>query len=243
MVGTKVKRFKLIPIWNGITLSKSDFLSTLIRPFGLFFFSLYIVILNLPFYIRRPALFRFNLFLWVHYTTQYSTARHKFEKSRISKDPIELTYGEIPYSSLDTAFKIIKPTPGMTFYDLGSGHGKTLMFSHLFYQLNCIGIELIPTYVKTFNQFFKKNNLVPIPVIHDDLFSVDFSDADIIFLAWTCMGERSSRQIIEKLNHLKSGSFVLTTSAPIFSQEFTLVKELIVPFSWGFGHLYIQKKC
>ena len=207
------------------------------------FYSAYVSLLNVGFYLRYPILFRFDLFLWVFYKTQYSFSQNRFEKSKIDKDPTELTYGETPYASLNKALKSIPLQPGMRFYDLGCGRGKTLLFTHRRFKLNCVGVELMPTYVKTFKHFLKNHRLDPIPCVNDDFFSINFDDADIIFLAWTCMGVQNTKSMTRKLLGIKKGCVVLTTSSPVQSDNFKLLKTMVVPFSWGLGHLYIQEKC
>merc|ERR1719183_2170857 len=79
--------------------------------------------------------------------------------------------------------------PGMKYYDLGSGTGKTV-FAAWLAGLNATGVELVGSRFNTACQAVakakhlgnKKNNVGPdVKFLHASLFDTDFSDADIIF--------------------------------------------------------------
>merc|ERR1712066_997686 len=52
-------------------------------------------------------------------------------------------YGEVPLASLTDILETAGVKPGMKYYDLGSGTGKTVLFANLL-GLDATGVELAP---------------------------------------------------------------------------------------------------
>ena len=93
-------------------------------------------------------------------------------------------------------------TDGGVFYDLGSGTGKGCLGAALLHPFDAVyGVEILETLynssldlVSTYNRLMPEKQvdypglfptIPPIEMIHADLFSVDFYNADILYVATT----------------------------------------------------------
>jgi len=206
-----------------------------------FFYDLRILFLNFQYYIIHPILLRLDFFLYFFYRFHYSISKNRHEKSKIQKSGIELTYGETPYCTLDKALSLIPVTSKDRFYDLGSGRGKLVFFLYAMYHIPATGIELIPTYIKL-AQKLAKDYKFPIRFIEGDFLKTDFSDATLVFLTATCLGDSTLKLLNQKFEKLQKGSWVISASYPIQSTQFELKHHLKVFYSWGYGNLYLQQK-
>lgn len=153
----------------------------------------------------------------------------------------ELTYGEAIWKSIDKVFKFINPKPEQKFYDLGCGIGRICFFANIKYNLNTTGIELIPTFVDNAQKIVFDNNLKEINFIEEDWLNYNFDDADIIYVASTCLEEDTLELLKEKLDKLKVGTYIITVSHSINSEKIKLIKKMNLPFSWGKAEVYISK--
>lgn len=153
----------------------------------------------------------------------------------------ELTYGEAIWKSIDKVFKFIKPKPMQKFYDLGCGIGRICFLANIKYDLEVTGIELLPTFVENAQRITYNNNLENIKFIEDDWLNVNFTDADIIYIAATCLEEDTLFLLKEKLSTLKKGTFIITVTHSIDTSNIKILKRMYLPFSWGKAEVYISK--
>lgn len=82
---------------------------------------------------------------------------------------------------LPRIFKLADLQPGQTFYDLGCGDGRTVVYANKNFQAKAIGLEISIFYflLSKFRQFFNKDkNLI---IKFKNLFKQDLSDADVIY--------------------------------------------------------------
>jgi len=76
--------------------------------------------------------------------------------------------------------------PGETFYDLGSGDGRTLIMAAQEFGAQAIGIELREDLAKRACSTILELGLdSKIKIVQDDFFKVDLSPADVVFLYLT----------------------------------------------------------
>lgn len=153
----------------------------------------------------------------------------------------ELTYGEAIWKSIDKVFKYIDPEPKQKFYDLGCGIGRICFLANIRYDLDVTGIELLPTFVDNAQRISYNNNLIDIKFIEEDWLNYNFNDADIIYIAATCLEDDTLILLKDKLSLLKKGTFIVTVTHPINADYIKILKKMYLPFSWGKAEVYISK--
>jgi SAM-dependent methyltransferase len=171
---------------------------------------------------------------------QFSIANEYKEKFNNSDD---LTYGEAIWYSIDKSLKYINVDKCKNFLELGCGIGRISFFVNFYYKLNCCGVDIIPDFIENANKIIEKFNLKNIEFINKNWFDVDFSFADIIFIAGTCLDIKTLKLLKEKFEkELKENSYILSVSVNFKSDKIEEIKVLRLPFSWGKADLYILKK-
>ena len=161
----------------------------------------------------------------------------------------EFIYGEIDFLSFYTILERSSPSTQDVFYDLGSGSGKVVLSAMLFFNVNkSIGIELLPPLyeqsntqlekaIQRFQQHDTEKEYLPqmdrIQFINDSFLHYDFSDADIIYVAATCLTDATWDELISKMTVLKPGSRIIVTSRRIENEQFEIIYQGIELMSWG----------
>ena len=163
----------------------------------------------------------------------------------------EFIYGEIDFLSFYDLLKKTAPQEGDIFYDLGSGTGKAVFCAALFFNLShAKGIELlVPLHEKA--QFFLKNiqnsynqNFNPktiIEFINDNFLNYNFSDANIIYVAATCLNDETWKNLIAKMATLKTGTRIIIATKKIDHPNFHMMHQSIHLMSWGLCPVTIYK--
>ncbi len=163
----------------------------------------------------------------------------------------EFVYGEIEFISFFFILEKIKPQAGEIFYDLGSGTGKAVFAAALGFDFSkACGIELLPAlYQKAEAQRLQCKNLLlrqetaftevylkklaTVEFMNASFLEADFSDADIVYVAATCLGEATWGELIEKLAELKIGSRIIVATKTIQHEAFELLESRAELMSWG----------
>jgi len=151
------------------------------------------------------------------------------EKLQFARD--NYTYGEISFISFQKILRSAQSKAGDIFYDLGCGAGKPVAYAAFAFAFSkCVGIEQLPHVCelgKKFADEYAKGvetkrwkhtnyNLLPtIGIIEGSFLEVDFSEADIIYLACTTFTEELMESIAKQCKKLKKGSRVITLSKPM----------------------------
>lgn len=163
----------------------------------------------------------------------------------------ELIYGEIEFLSFFGILEKTEPSSEEIFYDLGSGSGKAVFTAEIFFHFSeCYGIELLtPLYSKA-NEILEKasklhkynpQQLSKIKFINDSFLNYDFSDANIIYIAATCLNDSTWALIVKKMAYLQSGSRVIVATKSIQDKNFELIYQGIELMSWGLCPVKIYK--
>jgi SAM-dependent methyltransferase len=138
------------------------------------------------------------------------------ERTGERKDNPSFTYGEMLLEPFARILDLVKPAPGETFFDLGSGTGKVLvMADQLFPFASVTGIEFLPAlHGKACEVLARYETELRPKLAHragsvlaknGDMLIEDLSGADVIFVHATCM----TPELIEKL-----GRVLLRTGKP-----------------------------
>ncbi len=143
----------------------------------------------------------------------------------------EFIYGEIDFLSFYTILERTSPSTQDVFYDLGSGSGKAVLSAILFFNVKkSIGVELLPPLyaqsntqlekaIQRFQQHDVEKEYLPqmerIQFINDSFLHCDFGDADIIYVAATCLTDATWNELMSKMAGLKPGSQIIVCRASI----------------------------
>jgi SAM-dependent methyltransferase len=169
----------------------------------------------------------------------------------------EFVYGEIDLLSFYTILERASPSTQDVFYDLGSGSGKAVLSALLFFNVyKSIGIELLPPLyeqsntqrdkaIQQFQQHDDENEYIPqmkrIQFINDSFLHYDFGDADIIYVAATCLSDATWNELISKMASLKPGSRIIVATRMIDHELFESIYQGIELMSWGLCPVGIYK--
>lgn len=169
----------------------------------------------------------------------------------------EFIYGEIDFLSFYTILERTSPSTKDVFYDLGSGSGKAVLSAILFFNVNkSIGIELLPPLyeqsntqlekaIQQFQQHDDEKEYLPqmerVQFINDSFLHYDFGDADIIYVAATCLSDPTWNELISRMAGLKPGSRIIVTTRMIHHKQFESIYQGVELMSWGLCPVRIYK--
>ena len=173
---------------------------------------------------------------------------------QISKDALKKSsysywgyvYGEIVYEGFSKLLRRANPTPGEVFYDFGSGVGGAVILASILYDFSALyGIEILEdlhkTAQKVLTRYTPRLNQ-KIEFIKGDYRTYDFSNADLIFINATMMEYEFTNPFYEKLETLKPGTRILTTTHSLDIRYYEVERIGIMPFSWGHEICYLHTK-
>jgi SAM-dependent methyltransferase len=171
----------------------------------------------------------------------------------------EFVYGEIDFLSFYCILKKTEPKNAELFYDLGSGTGKAVFCAALFFNLSkSKGIELLQPLHDKADFFLKKaknyynehlnddehmflKQINTIELLHDNFLEYDFLDADIIYVAATCLNNVTWENLITKMAKLKPGSRIIVATKSIKHERFQIIYQSVELMSWGLCPIKIYK--
>lgn len=204
--------------------------------------------------IEKIENFLKNLFSGV--SGQFTSKIYRYARFIRNKDFI---YGEIDFLSFHGILNKTEPKEGEIFYDLGAGIGKAVFCSALFFNLSkSKGIELLLPLYKKANFFIKKaenfynenlndeekkylKQINTIEFINDNFLNYDFLDADIIYVAATCLNSETWENLITKMTKLKPGSRIIVATKSIHHPNFHIIYQSVELMSWGVCPIKIYK--
>jgi len=99
--------------------------------------------------------------------------------------------------------------PGETFYDLGSGDGRTVIMAARQFGARAVGIELREDLVKKALGTIYENGLQKrVTIVNSDLFDIGIKSADVVFLYLTTSANEKIKSKLE--TELKPGTRVVS---------------------------------
>ena len=133
--------------------------------------------------------------------------------------------------------------PGEVFYDLGAGDGRTVIMAAQEFGARAVGIELREDLAKKALQTVYQLGLQDrVTILHSNLFDVDISPADVVFLYLTTSANEKVKPKLEA--ELKPGARVVSHDYEIVGWKPVKVEEFCENPSLGYpSHtLYLYKK-
>ncbi len=162
-------------------------------------------------------------------------------------DCSNLLYGELPFETFAEILKKIQPKEDSVFFDLGSGTGRVVLQAYLMTKFRkCIGVELLgglhnkaievqQNFDKTIRPQIEKYLLGrELHFAQNDLFKVDYAEADLIFMNHPLKDSELFLQLEEKLlKELKPGTKLITIIRAFKDPRFKPLGSEKYQFSWG----------
>jgi tRNA A58 N-methylase Trm61 len=104
---------------------------------------------------------------------------------------------------------LAKLKPGETFFDLGSGDGRAAIMAAKDFEAQAFGVELREDLVKKAINTVSENGLSSkVKIMNSDMFNVDISSANVIFLYLTTSANEKIKPKLEA--ELKPGTRVVS---------------------------------
>ena len=138
---------------------------------------------------------------------------------------------------------LAKLKPGEVFYDLGAGDGRTVIMAAQEFGARAVGIELREDLAKKALQTVYQLGLQDrVTILHSNLFDVDISPADVVFLYLTTSANEKVKPKLEA--ELKPGARVVSHDYEIVGWKPVKVEEFCENPSLGYpSHtLYLYRK-
>lgn len=170
-------------------------------------------------------------------------------QARMKGDAFEFTYGEIEFLPFIALLSLVKPNKDTVFYDLGSGTGKAVLACALVYSVKkSVGVELFrPLYLSSCNRVeqlakIKDYSAVThrIELIEGDFLAANLTEATIIFINSSALFGPTWEILCSRLDKLPNLDTVITTSKPLLSSVFSVIKRTKIQMSWGVVYAYIH---
>lgn len=133
--------------------------------------------------------------------------------------------------------------PGEVFFDLGAGDGRTVIMAAEDFGARAVGVELREDLVKkALNVVYEKNLQSRVTIVNNNMFSVDLSSADVIFLYLTTSANEKVRPKLDV--ELKEGGRVISHDYEIVGWKPAKIEKFCENPKLGYpSHtLYLYKK-
>jgi len=99
--------------------------------------------------------------------------------------------------------------PGETFYDLGSGDGRTVIMAAKDFGAKAVGVELREDLAKrALSSIYELGLNGRVQILQDDIFKVDLTSADVVFLYLTTSANEKIKPKLE--SELRTGTRVVS---------------------------------
>lgn len=171
------------------------------------------------------------------------------QQARRTGDAMEYLYGEIDFVAFTALLALTKPNAHSVFYDLGSGVGKAVVTCAMVFEVHkSIGIELFaPLHQAAISV---KNALAALPeyhekahnihLIHANFLTIDLHEATHLFINATAFFGETWQALNKQLETQAQQATIITTSKPLCSKKFKILKKTTVLMSWGAVTAFIQ---
>lgn len=173
------------------------------------------------------------------------------QRARQHNNALDLTYGEIEFTSLIALLSLVRPNKNTVFYDLGSGIGKAVTACAMVFPVSkAVGIELLKPLHNCAIECATQLSLRPayeesaskMQFIHGNFLEVNLNEATFIFINSSTIINPTWEQLCNRLDFLPCLETVITTSKPMKTTQFSIVKTTKVQMSWGVVEAYIQAR-
>ena len=161
----------------------------------------------------------------------------------IHKPNHSFTYGSTPLRTWDLIISRVGITTGSVVYDVGCGTGLGCFFLARRLRSKVVGIEYSDAFMQKAAWLQTKIQGVKPYFVHGDARSIDYCDADVVYLFSTTFTQELYQDLTLRMKEtLIEGALVLSVSAPLPSTDsFSIVDEFDVPYFFGFCTVFVQR--
>lgn len=202
-----------------------------------------VLIFDFLFILFQPRLWKLAA---ISFYFPYHLARWEAERLDLKKTGLtsrDLTYGETPYYSVKKIIKEIRPGGAEDlFVDLGSGIGKIVFFTALYFNLESLGIEINPALFRAADEIREKLKIKKAVFVAGNVLGEDFSRGTIFYLHGTSWGEEVFKKLVAKFEETRPGALILSVSHPLQADFLKFVKKIKIDLNWGREPLYIYQR-
>ena len=153
----------------------------------------------------------------------------------------ETLYGEITFASLHKFLTTLEAGELDSFYDLGSGTGKTVLQAALHGLRSSTGVELVKERHEVAVAALQQFNLDQSRALKNSvdfqlgsMFNLDLSSATVVYVNSLAMGPQTLTRLSEKLKELPGGA-VVATLKPIGGDHLLPESSLQLQMTFGSG--------
>jgi predicted RNA methylase len=133
--------------------------------------------------------------------------------------------------------------PGENFFDLGAGDGRTVIMAAKTFGAKAIGVEMREDLAKRATAVIQDNNLTDrVTIINGDLFKVDLTNADVVYLYLTTSANEKIKAKME--TELKTGTRIVSHDYEVTGWKPQKIENFIENPQTGYpSHtIYLYKK-
>lgn len=148
-----------------------------------------------------------------------------------------------PPQVVERMLKLSELRPGEVFFDLGAGDGRAVIMAAKEFSARAVGVELREDLVKkSLSTIYEQSLQDRITIVKGDMFSVDLSSADVIFLYLTTSANEKVRPKLD--SELKSGVRIVSHDYEIVGWKPIKVENFCENQTLGYpSHtIYLYKK-
>lgn len=135
------------------------------------------------------------------------SASHGETLDPLDRSP-DVIFVPTPQAAVERMIELAEIKPGELVYDLGCGDGRIVVTAAQRHGVRSIGVDIDPQRVKESLENVRKAGVEALVTIkHGDIFDLDLSDADVVFLY---LQPRLNERLMPQLAKMKPGSRIVS---------------------------------
>ena len=162
-------------------------------------------------------------------------------RERPKKFRLAHTYGEIPMATIQQISSLLSFQKETRFLELGSGIGIFSLYISLLHESQCRGVEMLPSFVRS-SQRCSHFLSLPCTFEQGDLWEMNWSNYDIIYLTTTTFPQDWLLKLEAKVDEISLGAFLIVLTNQIQNSNFSCVHSFIGEFSWGVATVFMYQR-
>lgn len=168
-------------------------------------------------------------YLWM---SPYSISK-RFLKKRGEENIY--SYGETPLTTLDLIAKECRILSKDHVFELGCGRGRSVFWLHAFIGCRVTGIDVIPTFIERAMRIKQHLRAPLIDFKNEDMRKTNFDSATVIYFYGI--------KLQQTFSQVKTGTKIITVSAPLTGEGLRLEKQFKAQFPWGVADVFLNVRC
>ncbi len=171
----------------------------------------------------------------------FSSDQMRYEIRQLGRPAESYTQGETPASVLRVIAEKTGMGLGTRVLDIGCGRGSALAYWARVWGAAPIGIEEVPALGGATQALFNGLSISG-TVIVGNFETVEWPDADVIYVAGTCFSPSAVRDLQRKLAHCSAKTKIAVITLELPTTQFDLIDAVSVRFAWGKSMLRVYRR-